>query len=223
MKILEHARRRAGSPRGRPGRAPAARPGGAKPLDRQRGAGAVAEHREAAGRVGIAAEPAERAPADAGGVARLDDRVARGADGEGISRQGERGTAARAGRACARASTSALARFARALSIDAAMAMIPSGSRPTLRMIEHLQAGGKPRPARSDPVLHVAVQEGASVIAARRLAELPQQIEHFRRDVLIERVVVDRSQRVADVARSTRAAASEASVRSAAASCRWNQ
>ena len=171
--------------------------GGTKPFDRQRGRRPVAEHREAAGRVGIAAEPGEGAPADAGGIARFDDRVARGPDGEGIARQGEGEPLRVEAQICPRLDVGLGAVRPRIVDRggdgdDAERQQADAQDD------EHLQPGGKPRPARGEPVLQVAVQEGASVIAERRLTELPQQIEHFRRDVLMERSVVDRFQRVAD-------------------------
>ena len=104
--------------------------------------------REAAGRVGEAAEPGERAPADAVGIARLDDRVARGADREGVARQGE-GEALDVLASSACASTCALSRLARALSIEAMHRDHAQRQQAEAEDDPHLEAGRQPLPARA--------------------------------------------------------------------------
>ena len=85
---------------------------------------------------------------------------------------------------------------------------------------QHLEPGREPRPARGDPARSVASLKGsASVIARERLSELPQQIEHFRRNVLVERAVIDAAQRAADLA-GGRAACRRVFRRRCARSCR---
>src|ERR1044072_6872793 len=98
----------------------------------------------------------------------------------------------------ARASTSALARLARALSTEAVMAMMPSGSRPRLRTKNIFTPLDSAAQREANQVWISPFKKARPSSRERPLAKLSEQIEHFRRDVFVERPVVDRLQRLAD-------------------------